>query len=235
MKRKFQHIALAVFCLAAFSCKKDNYEEPKSKLSGRFHYKGESIHVQHDQVPFELYQYGFGRVAPIVGHLTQEGTYSHVLFDGEYKLIVRPGQGPFVWPETGGKSDSLTVTLKGDKQLDIEVTPYYMIRTPQIVKNGSNLTATFKAEKIITDAARAKNIRTVGLYISKTQFVSANDFYPNARTEMAGSTIADPNNVSLSVAIPTISPTQNYVFARIGLRIEGVEDWIYSPVVKINL
>ncbi|WP_121355380.1 DUF3823 domain-containing protein [Flavisolibacter nicotianae] len=232
MKRHFLPIALAVFCLAAFSCKKDNYEEPKSKLTGKFHYKGEAIQVQYDQVPFELYQDGFGKVGPINGALTQEGTYSHVLFDGDYKLVVRAGQGPFYWPQTGGKSDTLLLSVKGDTQRDIEVEPYYMIRSPQISKTGGNVTATFKIEKIITDAARAKDVQTATLFINKTQFVSGNDNI--ARTNIAGSAIADPNNVSLSVAIPTISPTQNYVFARIGVKIAGVEDWIFSPVVKIT-
>jgi hypothetical protein len=233
MKRMFQHIALALFCLTVFSCKKDNYEEPKSKLTGKFHYKGEPINVQYDQVPFELYQYGFGKVGPINGAITQEGTYSHVLFDGAYKLVVRSGQGPFYWPQTGGKSDSLTVTVNGDTQFDIEVEPYYMILSPQISKSGGNITASFKIEQIIKDAARAKNIDMATLFINKTQFVSGNDNI--ARTNIAGSAITDPNNVSLSVTVPTISPAQNYVFARIGVKAAGVEDWIFSPVVKINL
>lgn len=233
MKRTFQHIALIAFCFTVFSCKKDNYEEPKSKLTGKFHYKGEAINVQSDQVPFQLYQYGFGKVGPINGAITQEGSYSHVLFDGDYKLVVGSGQGPFYWPQTGGKSDSLSVTVKGDTQFDIEVEPYYMIRNPQITKSGTNVAATFKIEKIITDAPRAKDIQEVYLIINKTQFVSESN---NIKlTTIAGSAITDPNNVSMSVAVPTISPTQNYVFARIGLRIAGVEDRIFSPVVKLAL
>lgn len=234
MKRNFQYIVLVVFCFVAFSCKKDNYAEPRSTLSGMFHYKGVPIHVQHDQVPFELYQYGFGKVGPINGAITQEGNYSHVLFDGEYKLVVRPGQGPFYWPQSSGKQDSLTITVNGNTKRDIEVEPYYMIRNPQITKGtGSTVSATFKIEKIITDAARAKNIETATLFVNKTQFVSGNDNI--ARINIAGSAIADPNNVSLTVSVPTITPTQNYVFARIGVKSAGVEDWIFSPVVKINL
>lgn len=233
MKHKFLSIALAVFCLASFSCKKDNYEEPKSKLTGRFHYKGEAIQVQHDQVPFELYEYGFGKVGPITSTVSQEGTYSHVLFDGTYKLVVSGGQGPFYWPQTGGKSDSLSITVNGDTQVDIEVQPYYMIRTPQINKSGGDVTATFKIEKIIVDPTLAKDVEMAALFINKTQFVSGTDNI--ARKDLAGNAIADPNNVSLSVTVPTISPTQSYVFARIGVKSAGVEDWIFSPVVKVPL
>ncbi|RYE41876.1 MAG: DUF3823 domain-containing protein, partial [Sphingobacteriales bacterium] len=32
-----------------------------------------------------------------------------------------------------------------------------------------------------------------------------------------------------------LTPTQNYVFARIGVKTQDVEDWIFSPVQKIQL
>jgi hypothetical protein len=32
-----------------------------------------------------------------------------------------------------------------------------------------------------------------------------------------------------------MKPTQNYVFARIGVKIAGVEDLIFSPVQKVQL
>jgi hypothetical protein len=36
------------------------------------------------------------------------------------------------------------------------------------------------------------------------------------------------------VSVPAISPAQAYVFARIGLKIAGVEERIFSPVKKIT-
>lgn len=232
MKIKFIPIVLGVICVGVLSCKKDNYEEPKSTLSGKFHYKGEAIQVQYDQVPFEVYQYGFGKVGPVTQTITPEGTYAHILFDGDYKLVVRAGQGPFYWPQSGGKSDSLAITVKGNTVKDIEVEPYYMIRSPQIsYAAGGAVTANFKIEKIITDA-RAKNIETATLFINKTQFVSGNDNI--GRTNIAGSAITDPNNVNLSVTVPAILPAQKYVFARIGVKTTGIEDWIFSPVVKLQ-
>lgn len=231
MKSKFIPVALSLICIGALSCKKDNYEEPKSTLTGTFHYKGEAIQVQYDQVPFEVYQYGFGKVGPVTETLTPEGTYSHVLFDGDYKLVVRAGQGPFYWPQSSGKSDSIAITVKGNTTRDIEVEPYYMIRSPQITYASGAATARFRIEKIITDS-RAKTIETATLFINKTQFVSGNDNI--GRTNVAGSAITDPNNVALSVNVPTMSPTQNYVFARIGVKTTGVEDWIFSPVVKLS-
>ncbi len=230
---KSHYLLLLLICSIAFSCKKDNYDPPSSLLTGRLLYKGEAIQVEYDRVPFELYQYGFGKVGPINGTITPEGTFSHLLFDGEYKFVIRPGQGPFLWPQSGGKADSISISVRGSQNLDIEVMPYYMIRTPQIAKAGTQVTGSFKLEKIITDAVNAKNIERVSMYLNKTQFVSGTDFI--AKTDLAGSAITDINNISMNVTVPAIVPTQNYVFARIGVKIAGVEDMIFSPVVKINM
>jgi hypothetical protein len=232
MKLKYHHIIfLAGFAVLA-SCKKDNYEAPSSTLSGKIVYQGEAIGVENYQVPYELYQFGFGKVGAIGSSFAQDGTYSAVLFDGEYRLIIPNGQGPFKWKQTAsGDPDSVLISLRGSQQLDLEVTPYYMIRTPQLAASGGKVTANFKIEKIVTDAT-AKDLENVTLYINKTQFVSGGDNIANS--EIAGSAIVDMNNVTLETSIPSITPTQNYVFARIGLKIAGVEDRIFSPVQKIT-
>jgi len=232
MKIRLHHIILLAGCAATIACKKDNYSAPSSTLSGKLTYKGESFGVEKDQVPFQLYQYGFGKVGPISQTFNQDGGYSALLFDGEYKLIVPNGQGPFLWKKTAaGNPDTVVINLKGSQVMDLEVTPYYMIRNPQITVAAGKVNATFKAEKIITDV-NAKNIESVALYINRAQFVSGGNNI--ASSSMAGSAITDPNNISLSVTIPTITPTQNYVFARIGLKIVGVEDRIFSPLIKLQ-
>ncbi len=231
MKSNFQYILVILLAGLTFSCKKDNYDPPSSSFTGRIVYKGEPIEVEYDRVPFELYEYGFGKVGPINGTITPEGGFSHLLFDGSYKFFIRPGQGPFLWPQTGGKADSISIIIKGNTTKDIEVEPYYMVRTPQLAAAAGKVTATFKIEKIITDT-RAKDIERAVLFINKTTFVSGDNNI--ARTEITGAAITDPNNVSLNVTIPAMTPTQNYVFARIGVKIAGVEDWVFSPAKKLT-
>lgn len=232
MKMKAYYILLIAVFAGITSCEKDNYEAPESKLNGRLVYNGDSIGVEHNQVPFELYQFGFGKVGAIGATFAQNGTYAALLFDGQYKFIIPNGQGPFKWKQTAaGDPDSLSINLNGSQTIDIEVIPYYMIRTPQISGSGTTVTATFKAEKVVVDAT-AKDIENVALYINKTQFVSGGDNIAN--TTLAGSAITDLNAITLTATIPSITPTQSYVFARIGLKIAGVEDRIFSPVQKIT-
>lgn len=233
MKFNYSYILLLMIVLGTASCKKDNYAAPSSTLKGRIVYNGEEIGLEYNQVPLEFYQSGFGKVGAITGTFTQDGAYSTLLFDGNYKLIIPNGQGPFQWKENAaGGRDTLAVTVSGNQTLDLQAIPYFMIRGVTYQASGTNLTAAFKADQIIT-GANAKTIERINLYINKTQFVSGADNIAN--TTLAGSAITNPASISMAVTIPTISPVQNYVFARIGLKIAGVEDMIFSPLQKIQL
>ena len=225
-------LGLLLCIMGVLSCKKDNYQGPTSTITGRLVFGGDSIGLEKDQVPFELYQNGFGKVGALAATFTPEGRYSALLFDGEYKMIIPTNQGPFLSKVNGsGAPDSLSITLKGNQTLDIEVMPFYMIRNTQIAASGGNAVATFALEKIVVDA-NAKDVESVALYINKGNFVSpANNI---ALTEMPVDSIADMSNITMSVAIPGLTPTQNYVFARIGLKINGVEDRMFSPLVKLT-
>lgn len=233
MKRNYLYISLFLVCAAA-ACSKDNYKAPSSILKGRLMYKGDSIGVEKDQVPLQLYQYGFGKVGAIGGNFSQEGNYSFALFDGTYKLIIPNGQGPFLWKTNGaGDPDSIAVTLHGNQTLDLEVTPYYMIHNTAFTGSDSIVTANFSVAKVITDPAQAKDIERVTLYVNKIQLVAGGD-YNIAHTDLAGADITDPDHISLNVKVPPTQPAQNYVYARVGLKIAGVEDMIFSSVMKVQ-
>lgn len=234
MKFKIQYMFLLALLIGASACKKDNYDAPSSTLKGRLVYKGEEIGLEFNQVPFELYQPGFGRTGAMAATFAQDGTYSSLLFDGNYKLIIPNGQGPFQWKQNAaGGRDTLAVTVSGNQTLDLEATPYFLVRNVvYTATTATSISATFRADQIITDAS-AKSIERINLYINKTQFVSGADNI--ASSEIAGGAITNPALINLSVTVPSITPTQNYVFARIGLKIAGVEDMIFSPLQKIQL
>ena len=232
MKIKFHQLTILALLLVTAGCKLDNVKPPSITLNGQLMYKGTPIGVEYNQVPFQLFQTGYGGNAPITGTFEQDGTYSVLTFKGNYKFTIPGGQGPFQWKELpGGGRDTVAIALNGNQTVNVEVTPYYMIRNPQISASESGITATFSIEKDITDAT-AKDIQTVSLFVNKTQFVSPADHA--GETDLAGSAITDPTSVTLTVPKPTFSVTQNYVYARIGIRIAGVEDMIFSPLQKIS-
>jgi hypothetical protein len=231
MKNRFYIIMLLATVIFA-SCKKDNYDAPESDFTGRLVYKGEAIGVQYGNVNFELWQPGFGKSGAINVNVTQEGTFGAKLFDGNYKLVFTANQGPFLWPKNAaGRQDTIAVQLNGSKTMDLEVRPYYMIRSAAVAAASGKVNASCKLEKIITDA-NAKDVERVSLYINKTQFVDGGNSI--ATQDLTGTAIADLNNLSMSVTIPALVPTQNYVFARIGVKIAGVEDMIFTASQKIT-
>jgi hypothetical protein len=236
MKFKYHYIVLLGMMCVATACKKDTYDAPSTTLKGRLVYNGEAINLEQDQVPLELYQPGFGKTGAITGTFAQDGTYSFLLFNGNYKLVIPNGQGPFRWNEnvTANRRDTLAVNVTGEQTLDLPVTPYYLLTNPQMTISNRVVTAAFGVNKIITDA-NARNIERVTLYVNKTQFVSGASDYKIASTDLAGTAITNLNSVTMSVTVPTINPTQNYVFARVGLKIAGIEDMIFTPVQKLQL
>jgi hypothetical protein len=210
------------------SCENDNYEPPKSAFKGRIVYQSEPINVAQGQVDIRLIQSGYAKATPISVAVAQDGSFSSLLFDGEYQMYL-PNVGPYL-----PQPDKVPLVIQGSKTQDIEVVPYYMVRNPSITPStGRTVTATFQLEKIITDA-NAKEVRKVNLYINKTQFVDvANSFVTSSKE---GAEI-DLNAVTLTVTVPPVplNTTQQEVFARIGVEIDGVSGFLFSPVVKVTL
>lgn len=236
MKTKLKLIFLTVVAAGLLaSCAFDNYDEPESFLKGQIVYNGEPINVSSRDVSFQLWEPGWQKSYSINVEVAQDGSFSSLLFDATYKLVIPSNQGPWrtkINSETG--SDTILVDVKGDKTLNIEVEPYYMIRNPQFSANGRNITATFKAEQIIKDSG-TKSIERVNFYVNKTQFVDFRSSANVASAEKTGGNIGDTNAISMSLTVPELVLAQSYVYARVGIKIQGVEDMIFSPVQKINL
>lgn len=217
------------------SCEYDNYEEPGAMLQGRIVYNGEPIHVAINEVNFELWEPGWQLENPINVTVAQDGSFSQSLFNGTYKLAFRPNQGPFrMVHNSATDSDTILVDVQGTTVLDIEVEPYYMIRNPQISLSGDVVNASASLEQIIT-GEDARNIEQVSLFVNKTQFVDQRGSYNLARTDVAGADIEDLSNISLSTNVPDLVRSQSYIYARIGVKIEGIEDMLYSPVQRLEL
>ncbi|WP_186755463.1 DUF3823 domain-containing protein [Echinicola salinicaeni] len=233
MKNSIKYIA-GLFCmtLGLTSCEYDNYDEPKLLFEGNLVYQGEPIGVSYNDVYFELWEEGWQTFGNIGVSVDQDGSFSSLLFSGDYKLIIPASQGPFMsMTNTETNSDTIPLNLRGSLDMDIEVMPYYMLRNVSISGNSNTVNADFSLEQIITDE-NAKGINEVVLYLSKTTFVDSRTSISSSR--IGGADIADLNNIQLSTSVPDMTPTQDYVFARVGVRIDGVEDMLFSDIQRID-
>lgn len=230
MKTRYSVLFLGAI-LAMGSCEIDNYDEPQAMFTGQITYQGEPIRVETDEVRFQLWQSGFGKEGPLDVHVAQDGSFSSLFFDGDYRLDFISGQGPFRANIVNAQQgDTIFVTMNGDTHMDLEVTPYYMIRNAEMGLSGSTVQASATLEQVITDED-ARDVERVTLYLNDSQFVSDNSDENIARTD---ADLADPTSVDVALDIPS-DYNNPYIFARIGVKIAGVEDMIYSQVQKLDL
>ena len=233
MKIRFQYIYTIAMVVLISACEKDNFSGPKSILSGQIVYKGEPIGVEHDQVRLQLWQPGFGKLAAIDAQIAQDGSYSAMLFNGSYKMVFPKGRGPFrTLVKDAAAKDTVFVNLAGSQKLNLEVLPYYMIRTPKFTGGENKVSVSLRLEKIITDTTIAKSIERVSLFINKSEFVSR--AVNIGVTDVAGADIKDLANINMTTVVPATTPSQNYVFARVGVKIKDVEDMVFSPLQKVQ-
>lgn len=229
MKTIYYILILGVI-LSLASCEIDNYDKPDALFEGAITYEGDTIRVAQNDVRFQLWQSGFGNEGPMDVHVAQDGSFSALLFKGDYRLKFIDGQGPFKAKYVSEQAgDTIYLDIKGDTNMNLEVTPYYMIRNPQFNLSGNTVEASIDLQQVIT-GEDAKNIEHVTLYLNTTQFVSSSGDMSIARSD---ADLTDLSDLSMSVEVPNVS--QDYIFARVGVKIFDVEDMIYSPVMKLNL
>ncbi|MCL1934026.1 MAG: DUF3823 domain-containing protein [Candidatus Azobacteroides sp.] len=225
------------------SCIYDNYSPPSVQFSGRIVYQGEPVNVKsssgHDvnnaNVYFYLYEPGWQKSnMPIRVVVNQDGSFSSLLFSADYKMVIPAGVGPYIT-----STDTTEISISSNKTMDINVTPYYMVRNPGYTMSGGLVTAAFSIEKIIT-GAQAQDIQAVYLYINR--LLITDDSNNIAFTELDGSSITDMNNMIMQVRMPDlstlglgISTDQKTIFARIGIQINNVNNMLYSPVQEITI
>ena len=215
------NIFSVILLLVLFSgCGKDNFDAPESKLVGRVTYQGQALNLRGtgEAVQLQLYQDGYEKNDPISVFVGQDGTFSALLFDGEYRLTTRDGNGPWV-----NNHESVTVNLKGHT----EVTPYFMISNEQLSVTGSAMNASFMINRIVPDA----KISRVMLLLSKTQFADdVNNLYRQDFSDVVPGSV----NLSADISGNTEIVKAKALYARVGVLANGADQAIYSPVVRLK-
>ncbi|MEJ7739349.1 MAG: DUF3823 domain-containing protein [Chitinophagaceae bacterium] len=214
-------IALSVFLFAG--CEKDNRTPPGSTLTGRVVYNKEPIGVRSGGVSFEIWQRGFQLFSSLPLNIAQDGSFSAVLYNGDYKLVRARGAGP--WADA---SDSIDVHLSGSATIDIPVNPYFIITNAGFQKNGSNITGTFTVQMVNT----TREMELVRIYIGPNYVLDQNNNSANV-TRTAPFNITTP--VTLNVAIPASLAAENFIYARVGVKTRGINELMYSTSQKVQL
>jgi len=226
MNKKIFSIVLQTLLLVVLlsGCGLDNYDPPKSKLTGSVVYNGEAIQVRgtDERVRLQLYQDGYANKDAIQVYVTQDGSFSAMLFDGEYKMVTRDRNGPWV-----NSRDTTYFTVKGNTVQNMEVTPYYTITNADMKMASDKVTATFTINKVVND----RDIDRIILLLNKTQFVD--DDIRIQRVDFTGDDIKT-GAVSYSFDLEAEPKKSATLFGRICVWTKDADHGIYSPVFRLK-
>ncbi|MBD8488211.1 DUF3823 domain-containing protein [Echinicola sp. CAU 1574] len=210
--------------IVAISCDYDNFEEPKSTLSGRIVYEGEPLGLRSQGVQLELWQHGYDLFQKIPVYVAQDGTFSAVLFDGDYKMTLIRGNGPWL-----DRTDSIDVQVRGSQMIDVEVDPYYTVSEPTYTVNGSTMTVNFTVNGVNTNNA----LEFAGIYLGRTSLTDA--VRNEGASIVAGGDITLGTPVSVDVPIPGGLAGRSDVYVRVGVKTIGIQEQLYSQVGNVGL
>jgi uncharacterized protein DUF3823 len=203
----------------------DNYDPPKSTITGRVVYQGQPVGVRSNGVQLELWQSGYALNQKVPVYVDQDGSFSITVFNGAYMLTRLAGNGPWV-----DQRDTINIDLRGNATIDVPVEPYYAITNATVSPASGALQAAFNVASVNTTRA----LEYVGLYVATTMFVDRTNM--SVRSERARSAIPDlAAPITLSIALPEALAQREYVFARIGVKTVGVAEMLFGPIVKISL
>lgn len=230
MKNKLLFLTTIAFLLIVAGCEFDNYDPPKSFLSGHVVYNNIPVGVRSNGTQLELWQYKWDTrniivPAKIPVYIDQDGFYSARLFDGDYK-IVRLAGAPWSNPNT----DTLSITVKGNTTFDVPVTPYFIITGETFVYNKSDasITSTCNITQIGT-----LPITNLTLYAGVTNIVdNTNNTQSNVLTEGLNDLSTPKTN---KITLNSINKNRSYIFVRLGIQISGVGERYFTPVQKLSL
>ncbi|WP_080905547.1 DUF3823 domain-containing protein [Parabacteroides sp. Marseille-P3160] len=218
----FLLISVAAFTIS--SCGLDNYDEPKSKIFGKITYNGEMLNLRGtgEAVQVQLYQDGYELRDNITAYVGQDGTFEALLFDGEYKVVTKDNNGPWV-----NSRDTVVVNLKGTTEVELKVTPYFTISNESFSLSGSNLNTAFSINQVVNTA----QIDYVTLLVSRTSFVD--DVNNIARKDFKDQK-AGTVTLSMDMSDNKDFASAAALFARVGVRTVGADQAIYSKIVRIK-
>ena len=223
---KVKYILLLSLITLFTGCGMDNYDPPKSQLSGQIEYNGQPVRVKgtYGAIQLQLYQDGYALKTPISVFVDQNGKFEATLFDGTYKLVTRDKNGPWV-----NSRDTTIVNVKGNSMVKFEVTPYFTISNPTITLNGTQLTGSCTVDKIVSTA----NLDFIKLFVNGTSFVdeNINVFSVSSNALTVGS---NTFNLTLNADQQTKLNSLKGIYARIGVKTQGADQAIYSEVFQLK-
>lgn len=229
---------IAVSSIIFTSCEYDNFDEPNATISGKVVYEGETIYVKNNQVTFRLYEPGWELSSSTYMdvQVAQDGTFSASVYKGKnYCLIRQANIGPWVNPTS---SDTIyVINCSKNQVVEMPVTPYYILTSASITCSNKVVSGTCSVKQV----TGGRNIEYVGLYAGRNVIVDNTYNFGSAGAVTTTASAGDQISLTLNLSGLQVSstagslPSTGFIYARMGLKIEGIDAMVYTEPFKLSI
>lgn len=211
-------------------CSVDNMDAPDCHVYGKVGWrdasgtfiplgvKGSGNGAQSRTVVMEIWQGQWGKEAAQDMNVGQDGSFSSYVYPGYIRVIPRASTGP--WKET---TDSVKVTVKGDTQIEFEVTPYFMVANAEFSYNATDKVLDVAFDLLQPD--EEAELASIGVLFNERQFVDLT--YCNYTYNISG---AAPGHIEASIPLQDVSSVEGKrsLYARVFVKSKQSSQAAYS-------
>lgn len=209
-------------------CELDNFDEPKSEFKGRFVYEGEALQLRgtayDNDCMMYAYQEGpeYENRGAINLFVNSDGEFNSLMYDGFYKIVLRQDRGPWI-----PRQDTIEVNIKGNQILDVEVTPYFLIKDTKIDFQNKMVKVKCKINQVVETASIDRAV----IYISKTKLVDN-----VAKIAEKSFTNLNPgeHEFTFDLSDNGVTDAAKFLYARVGVKARQGNDYIFSEVTQLR-
>jgi len=250
MKKYFLLLTVVALCAA---CEYDNYEAPQSRLYGQFTYNGKPFVMDNQVDVLRIYQKGYGKNDVGVSiKASEDGTFSQLLFDGQFYLTLANQRYPYQISEfkslgNGLGYDTIPVEMKGDRQMNFEVIPYYLIDSVTWLPLDStsktlNVTVYMRRNPDSRLPETLPKIQRAFVFASINQHINSETTLTKASRPLS---VTTTDNVTMRLELSKyrsstyyVNNYRNYMYIRVGLALDAslVDNgyYLFSDIYRIE-
>lgn len=209
-------------------CELDNFDEPKSEFKGRFVYEGEALQLRGTAYDNDCMMYAYQEGpeyedrGAINLFVNSDGEFNSLMYDGFYKIVLRQDRGPWI-----PRQDTIEVNIKGNQILDVEVTPYFLIKDTKIDFQNKVVKVKCKINQVVETASIDRAV----IYISKTKLVDN-----VAKIAEKSFTNLNPgeHEFTFDLSDNGVTDAAKFLYARVGVKARQGNDYIFSEVTQLR-
>ena len=154
--------------------------------------------------------------------VNSDGEFNSLMYDGFYKIVVRQDRGPWI-----PRQDTIEVNIKGNQILDVEVTPYFLIKDTEIDFQNKVVKVKCKINQVVETASIDRAV----IYISKTKLVDN-----VAKIAEKSFTNLNPgeHEFTFDLSDNGVTDAAKFLYARVGVKARQGNDYIFSEVTQLR-